>query len=211
MNVQYIKAALNTKLEIAVYQGHFATRHSHNSHYIDITRMKHEHTMAREAAVTLAQRYAYANPIDTIVCMDGSEVIGAFLARHLAQKDRFNVNVDKNINVVTPEFDHTGQLIFRDNLAPMVTGKNVLLLISTVKSGKTIAQTLECASYYGATIQGIAAIFSTVEEVHDIPVCSIFGPADLPDYVTSDAKECPMCKAGQKIDAIANSYGLSKL
>ena len=211
MNVQYIKAAVNNKLEVSVYQGHFATRHSHNSHYIDITRMKHEHTMAREAAVTLAQRYAYTSPIDTIVCMDGSEVIGAFLARHLANKDRFNINIDKNINVVTPEFDHTGQLIFRDNLLPMVAGKNVLILISTVKSGKTIAQTLECVSYYGGAVQGIATIFSTVEELDGIPVCSIFGPEDIPDYISKDVKECPMCKAGKKIDAIANSYGLSKL
>ncbi len=211
MNAQYIKAPQNSKLEIAVYQGHFATRNSHNSHYIDITRMKHEHTMAREAAITLAQRYAYVNPIDTIVCMDGSEVIGAFLARHLAQKDRFNINVDKNINVVTPEFDHTGQLIFRDNLISMVTGKNVLLLISTVKSGKTIAQTLECVSYYGANIQGIAAVFSTVEALDGIPVYSIFTPENIPGYMTSQVKECPLCKAGQKIDAIANSYGFSKL
>ena len=211
MNVQYIKAALNSNLEVSIYQGHFATRHSHNSHYIDITRMKHEHTMAREAAITLAKRYAYTSPIDTIVCMDGSEVIGAFLARHLANKDRFNVNVDKNINVVTPEFDHTGQLIFRDNLLPMVSGKNVLILISTVKSGKTIAQTLECVSYYGGSVQGIATIFSTVEELDGIPVCSIFTPADIPEYVSKDAKECPMCKAGQKIDALANSYGFSQL
>ena len=138
-------------------------------------------------------------------------MIGAFLARHLANKDRFNVNSDKNINVVTPEFDHTGQLIFRDNLIPMVSGKKVLLLISTVKSGKTIARTLECASYYGATIQGIAALFSTVDEIHNIPVYSIFTPQDIPDYVTSDAKDCPMCKAGQKIDALANSYGFSQL
>lgn len=211
MNALHIKARLNSKLEIAVYQGHFATRHSHNSHYIDITRMKHEHTMAREAAITLAQRYAYDKSIDTIVCMDGSEVIGAFLARHLAQKDRFNINQDKNINVVTPEFDHTGQLIFRDNLVPMVTGKNVLLLISTVKSGKTIARTLECVEYYGATVQGIATVFSTAEQLDGIPVYSIFTPEDIPGYITSDSKECPMCKAGQKIDAIANSYGLSRL
>ena len=33
------------KLEVSVVAGHFATRHSHNTHYIDITRMKHEHTM----------------------------------------------------------------------------------------------------------------------------------------------------------------------
>lgn len=211
MSAQHIKSSLNPNVVITAFPGHFATRHSHTSHYIDITRIKHEHMMAREAAVILAQRYSYTDSIDTIVCMDGSEVIGAFLARHLANKDRFNVNSDKNINVVTPEFDHTGQLIFRDNLIPMVQGKKVLLLISTVKSGKTIAQTLECASYYGATIQGIAALFSTADEIHNIPVYSIFSPQDIPGYITCDAKECPMCKAGQKIDALANSYGFSQI
>lgn len=39
--------------------------------------MKHEFTMAREAAMTLAQNYAYDKGVDTIVCLDGSEVIGA--------------------------------------------------------------------------------------------------------------------------------------
>ena len=50
-----IRSRLNPRLEVSVIAGHFATRHSHNNHYIDITRMKHEHTMAREAAMTLAQ------------------------------------------------------------------------------------------------------------------------------------------------------------
>ena len=50
MNLEQIKYPYNPKLMVSVYSGHFATRHSHNSHYIDITRMKHEHTMAREAA-----------------------------------------------------------------------------------------------------------------------------------------------------------------
>ena len=125
MNVQYIKAALNNKLEVSVYQGHFATRHSHNSHYIDITRMKHEHTMAREAAITIAQRYAYTKAIDSIVCMDGSEVIGAFLAYHMCRRDRFNVNENKSIDVITPEFDHTGQMIFRDNKQRMIEGEEL--------------------------------------------------------------------------------------
>lgn len=30
--------------------------------------------------MTLAQRYAYDKGVDTIVCLDGSEVLGAFLA-----------------------------------------------------------------------------------------------------------------------------------
>ena len=62
-----IRSRLNPRLEVSVIAGHFATRHSHNNHYIDITRMKHEHTMAREAAMTLAQRYAYEKGVDTIV------------------------------------------------------------------------------------------------------------------------------------------------
>ena len=37
-----IRSRLNPRLEVSVIAGHFATRHSHNNHYIDITRMKHE-------------------------------------------------------------------------------------------------------------------------------------------------------------------------
>ena len=211
MNVVVIHSQINPRLEITVYSGHFATRHSHNSHYIDITRMKHEHTMAREAGVVLAQRYAYSQGVDTIVCLDGSEVIGAFLARHLAKKDVFSVNSDKNINVVTPEYDSNGQLIFRENLAPMVEGEDVLLLISTVNSGKTARRALECIQYYGGRAQGVAAVFSAVKQVDNQQVYSIFTPEDVPGYGTYDPKQCPICKAGQKIDALSNSYGFSLL
>ncbi len=211
MNAIHIRHRYEPKLEVTAFEGHFATRHSHNSHYIDITRMKHEHTMAREAAVVLAQRYTYEKGVDTIVCLDGSEVIGAFLARHLAKKDYFNVNSDKNINVITPEYDSNGQLIFRENLVPMVAGKDILVLISTVNSGKTISRCLECVQYYGGKIQGIAAVFSVLQQVGEIPVYSLFAPEDIPGYSTHSPKECPMCRAGQKIDGLSNSYGFSKL
>ena len=42
-------------------------------------------------------------------------------------------------------------------------------------------------------------------------MASIFDPNDLPDYQTYDSHECPFCKAGQRIDALVNSYGYSKL
>ena len=144
MKTTVIRSRLNPKLEVSLIAGHFATRHSHNSHYMDITRMKHEHTMAREAAMTLAQRYAYEKGVDTIVCLDGSEVIGTFLARHLAKNTLFAVNGAKNINIVTPEYDNSGLMIFRDNLIPMVAGKNILILISTINSGKSGRRVSEC-------------------------------------------------------------------
>lgn len=206
-----IRSKLNPKLEVSVVAGHFATRHSHNTHYIDITRMKHEHTMAREAAMTLAQRYAYEKGVDTIVCLDGSEVLGAFLARHLAKNDRFSVNSDKNINVVTPEYDSNGQLIFRENLVPMIQNRDVLILISTVNSGKSVNRMLECVQYYGGRVQGIASVFSTLEEVEGVPIYSLFTPEDIPGYATYSPKDCAMCAEGRRIDALSNSYGLSRL
>ena len=211
MEAKIIRNKLNPALEVKVYPGHFATRHSHNTHYIDITRMQHEHNMAREAGMTLAQRYQYERGVDTIVCLDGSEVIGAFLARHLAKKDIFFVNSEKNINVVTPEYNNNSQLIFRDNLTPMINGKDVLLLISTVNSGKTARRALECINYYGGRVQGIAAIFSAVDSVDDAAVYSLFSPEDIPDYATHDPQKCPLCKVGKKIDALSNSYGYTLL
>ena len=211
MQAQKIKSKRDPQLEVNVYQGHIATKNCHTSHYIDITSMKHEHVMAREAAMAIAARYSYFTQIDTIVCIDGSEVIGAFLAYHLTEKGNWYLNAKKNIGVVPTEFDAEDKLVFRDNLTYMIDGKNVLLLISTVKSGKTIARVLEALKGYGAVVQGIATVFSTTEELEGIPVYSLFTREDLPDYVYASAEECPMCAEGKKIDAIANSYGISKL
>ena len=141
--------------------------------------------------------------------MDGSEVIGAFLARQLAQKILFSVNNNRDICVVTPEYDSNGQLLFRENLVSMIHGKNALLLISTVNSGKTARRALECIQYYSGRIQGIAAVFSAIPDLDGIPVLSLFTPADIQGYETYPTGECRMCKAGQRIDALANSYGLS--
>ena len=33
----------------------------------------------------------------------------------------------------------------------------------------------------------------------------------LPDYASFDSRDCPLCKAGQHIDALVNSFGYSAL
>ena len=211
MNAKKIVSRLNPKLEVNVYQGHFATPNCHNNYYLDITDMKHKHDMAREAAMAFAYRYSYSKIIDTIVCLDGSEVIGTFLAFHMTKRGAYYINANKSINVVTPEFDADGQPFFRDNLIPMVEGKNVLLLISTVKTGKTIARALACMERLGATVQVLASVFTTVDKMNGIEVYSLFTKEDLPDYLCVESETCPLCKAGRKLDAVANSYGLTAL
>ena len=128
---------------------------------------------------------------------------------YLTQKILFSVNNNKSICVVTPEYDSNGQLLFRENLVPMIHGRNMLLLISTVNSGKTARRALDCIQYYGGKTQGIAAVFSAIPDLDGIPVLSLFTPADISGYETYPTGECRMCKAGQRIDALANSYGLS--
>ena len=63
----------------------------------------------------------------------------------------------------------------------------------------------------GGTVAGLSAIFATTHECLGIPVTSIFDPSSLPDYASFDSRDCPMCKAGQHIDALVNSFGYSAL
>lgn len=206
-----LQSGRNRKVTVNAIPGHFVTSHSHINYYIDVTKVKHEQNMAREAASLLAQDYLYTVPIDTIVCMEGSEIIGAFIARELSRSGLQSINEKSTICVVTPENDANGQMIFRDNLQPMIIGKNVLLLIPSVTTGKTIRRAWECIQYYGGNVQGVTAVFSAADEVQGIPINAIFTKKDLPDYTSYSMKDCPDCKAHRKIDAIVNSYGYSKM
>ncbi|MBO5488598.1 MAG: orotate phosphoribosyltransferase [Eubacterium sp.] len=191
--------------------GHFATSHSHINYYMDMTAVKMRLSEASEIAKTLASEYKYSKYIDTIVCMDGCEIIGACLAEELTRNGIMSLNSHNSMYVVTPEIDSNGLMIFRDNIQPMVDGKNVLLLLASATTGRTIAKCLDCISYYNGIIQGISAIFSAAQEIHGYPVHSIFTPADLPDYQTFNQSECPHCQNKEKIDAIVNGFGYSRL
>jgi len=201
----------NNKICLKIIPGHFATNHSHINYYIDMTTIKIRQNEAREVAHNISSQYSYSNVIDTIICMDGCEVIGAYLADELKHAGIMSLNTHQTIYIVTPEFNTDGQMIFRDNLQIAVRGKKILLLLASATTGKTIARSLECIQYYGGEVVGISAIFSAVDEIHGHAVHAVFHQQDLPKYQTYPPVDCPMCKAGQKINAIVNSYGYSAL
>ena len=205
-----VYCSLNPDLSATAYEGHFATRHRHISHFLDITEIKHQHMSARTAAMELAALVMLTN-VDTIVCLGGSEVVGTFLARHLAKKELLALNSDKNINVITPEYDTEGKMFFRENILPMLKDKDVLVMISTINSGKAIRRALASIEYYGGKVQGITSIFSTADQVEGRPVYVLFTPADVPGYINSAPESCPLCASGEKIDALVNYSGLSAL
>lgn len=82
---------------LRVIPGHFATSHSHINYYIDMTTLKARKREAEGAAKVLAQQYSMTTVVDTIVCMDGCEVIGAFLAEELQKAGIMSVNEHQTI------------------------------------------------------------------------------------------------------------------
>ena len=198
-------------LLLRVAKGHFATSHSHINYFIDVTMQKTRLSEAKAVAQELVRHYASTTVVDTVLCLDGTEVIGACLANELTRGGYMNMNAHQTIYVVTPEHTSGSQLLFRENTAPMITNKHVLILAASVTTGFTAQAAVEAVDYYGGIVAGITASFATVDECAGHPVTSIFDPATLGDYQSFDSRDCPWCKAGQKIDALVNSYGYSSL
>lgn len=204
-----IKSRNNSKLSINIIPGHFATSHSHVDYYIDMTSIKHNHLMAQNAAEDIAKNYVNTL-FDTIVCLDGTEVIGALTALEVS-KSLKSINENNSIHVITPEYNLNSQVMFRDNVQPMIMQKKVVLLVSSVTTGKTINRAQRVMQYYGGEIIGVSAIFSATDDVNGIKINALFKTDDLPSYQTYSFDECPLCKKGQKIDAILNGYGYSRI
>ncbi len=198
-------------LFLRVSRGHFATSHSHINYFIDVTTQKTRLSEASAVAKELVSYYKLTTIVDTILCLDGTQVIGTCLANELTKADFANMNSHKTIYIVTPEHTTGSQLFFRDNIVPMITGKSVLILAASVTTGYTVAAAVEAVKYYNGYVAGISALFATTDECMGYEVHSIFDPNDLEDFASYPSHECPLCKEGKKIDALVNSYGYSKL
>jgi orotate phosphoribosyltransferase len=205
-----VKSKSIKDISVQVIPGHFATNHSHINHYVDFTEIKVHHKIAKQAAVKLAAQYI-PTTIDTIVCQEGTEMIGAFMADELSQRNVKAMNNGVDICVLAPEVNSSGQLVFRENTIQMVRGRNILLLISSISTGKTVNRVRDCLNYYTGFLVGICALFSVVPEINGIQVNSIFTSKDIPSYRSYPPESCELCDKKQKIDAIVNSFGYSKL
>lgn len=211
LRLEDLRSTRNPKARIKILKGHFATSNSHVNTYIDMSTVKTRHNNAREAAKELANEFINNTEINTIICLDETEVIGTFMAEMLADSSTMSMSYKNNISVITPEFDQIGQIMFRDNKVRMIENQQVLILAASVTTGKTILRAIDSILYYGGTICGISSIFSAVTKIAGMEVKTIFTSQDVPGYRAYKPHECPMCKEGKRVEAIVNSYGYSKL
>ena len=138
-------------------------------------------------------------------------MIGAFLAQDLSAAGFMSRNAHQTIYVIQPEFITSSQLLFRENVEPMVKNKNVILLMASVTTGVSIRKGVECIEYYGGILQGVSTIFSAVKEVDGMHINTLFTPDDISGYASYERKDCPYCKKGIPVEALVNSFGYSKI
>ena len=202
---------LKGQAPLRVARGHFATNHSHINYYIDITYQKTRLAEASASARELVSSFINDTPVDTVLCLDGTAVLGTCVAQELTKSGFHTINQHQTIYVLEPEYSANSQIIFRDNVQPMIRDKHVLILMASVTTGFTAKRSIEAISYYGGRVAGVASIYRAVDEVAGYPVRSVYSIQHLPDYASYDYRECPYCKQGQKLDALVNSFGISKL
>ena len=201
----------NPNVVLKAIPGHFITPNSHVNYYLDMTTIKSRLSEASAAAKEISRMIEASTIVDTIVCMDGCEVIGAYLAEELTKAGIISINYHKTIYITTPEVASTGQFLFRDNIQSMIKGKNVLLLMASATTGQTIIKATQALSYYGANISGISAVFSAANSSMGIPIKSLFTIKDIPDYKAYAPEGCSMCRDKKAIDAFANAFGYSSI
>lgn len=207
-----ITSAKDERVFIHAMHGHFISSSTHLNCYVGTSDIKHSHDVSVDAAMLLSNYYNERGiEADTVLCLYETQALGAYLAHELSRASMLNPNPKNSVSVLGPEYDAQGNIIFRDNLRRLINGKRVIILISCITSGKTVERAMESVNYYGGTTVGVSAIFSAIDKVNGVEVNKIFSTDDVPNYEAYSAHDCPLCKAGARVDAITNGYGYSLL
>lgn len=211
-NIYTITYPKNENVFIHVMAGHFISANNHINYYVGTSDIKHNLNVSTQAAKLMAEYYSTNGiDVDTVLCLYETQALGAYLAQELSNSTMMAPNPDQTVFVVGSEYDAAGNLIFRDNLRRMIYGKNVVVLISCITSGRTVERAIESVRYYGGKVAGISSVFSMQSKISSVPVSSLFTTDDIPGYISYPSHDCPLCQKGLPVDAISNGYGYSKI
>ena len=206
-----IDHAKNKDVVLRYIPGHFITPNSHVNYYMDLSDMKARQREARATGEELADLYLSSDVIDTILCLNGTDIVGAYMANKLTKAGIISANRHQTMYITHPEYNVGGQMMFRENTQHMIKNKKVLVLIDTATTGDTLRSAIGTIRFYGGTPIGISAIFSVAIQIEDIPIRSLYSTRDLPDYASYRSDSCPLCQQGLAVDAICNGFGYSSI
>ncbi len=210
-NYKKIDYSRNKDVVLRYIPGHFVTPNSHVNYYMDLSDMKSRQREARATGEELAEMYLASDVIDTILCLNGMEVVGSYLANKLTKAGVISANSHQTMYITSPEYNTSGQMMFRENNVHMIKGKKVLVLIDTATTGDTLRSAVGSVRFYQGDVVGISAIFSMGTQVDGVAIRALYSNKDLPDYASYRAESCPLCRDKVPVDAICNGFGYSSL
>lgn len=210
-NAYSVSLSKNPLISIRLIPGHFATNSAHCNYFLDVSDLKTNALKAKDVAQELALPYLTRSLVDTIVCMENTEVLGAFIAEELMREGTSIVNSGKEIRVITPLQNVNGKLTFHDNMQEVIRNQNIILLVASISSGRTINAAIECLDYYGGKLIGISALFCSNPEKFEQGINAVFTSEDITNYQFYRPSECDLCAKGSRLDAIISSDGYTRL
>lgn len=199
----------NKLITMDVIPGHFTNSTSHLTHYLDMSRLKFNALIARDVAREMAVPYLSNHLVETIVCMEEMDVIGAYLAEELIENGMI-VNSERDIHVLTPRINVNGQLIFQQSTERFIDNKHIILLVASAASGMTVDRTLDCLKYYNGKLVGISAIFTAAPKVSGYEIHALFNSQDIQGYQVYRPSQCVLCKEGHKLEAMVGYDGYTR-
>ncbi len=209
MDLKFYKISTRSHdVNLKVARGHFATRNSHTNYFIDVTSQRCSLKEADAIATQLVSRLPMAM-VDTIICMDNTRTIGTCMAMQLTKNGYRSMNSGEDIYLLRDNVYVNNKLIFRDNTHYMLKDKNILILLASITTGASVRQAMRTVEYYGGTVAGICAIYSSPSEIDGVPVVSLFNIENLPGYQSYSPEACPLCARGIEVDALVDTYGYS--
>ena len=107
------------------------------NHYLDLDNLKTSSVVAREVARELAVPYLAHNNVDTIVCMEKTEVIGAYLAEELSRNGTTVPKTRGEIHIISPLCNVNRNLTFKNNMQDLIY---IYRMVDKLKLG--------CLSYF---------------------------------------------------------------
>ena len=87
-----IRSKVHPNVILKAIPGHFVTPNSHVNYFLDMTTLKSRLSEALAVAKELSAQITASTVVDTIVCIDGCEIIGAFLAEELTRAGVYSMN-----------------------------------------------------------------------------------------------------------------------
>lgn len=146
-----------------------------HSKSFDMTDVKTQISQAKAAGKILAG-YFINTPVDTIISLGATNIIGAFMAEYLMHS---GANTKQDICVIDPDiFD--GKIVLGEVYLPKIMNCHVLILKDNVTE-KEIKRDVESVKHYGGHLVGIAGIYGNEVEL-GVPFEKIFEERDILRY-----------------------------